>query len=91
MNKFDQFIFESYQFNRSELRVDLNYSLDGHLKFTETISWNDGNLATDYSELALESALKLLHLTLGVSYYKAYLPKEIIVKTNLKPWNTDLI
>ena len=81
MNKFDQFIFESYQFNRSELRVDLNYSLEGHLKFTETISWNDGNLATDYSELALESALKLLHLTLGVSYYKAYLPKEIIVKT----------
>lgn len=81
MKKFDQFIFESYHFNKSELTVDLNYSLDGKLSFTETVSWNYHSSPSDYSEAELESALKLLHLTLGVSYYKAYLPKEIIVKT----------
>lgn len=84
MKKFDQFIFESYQFDKDNLTIDLNYSFDGQLNFTETISWNDMNIDENYSEAALDAAMSMLHVTLGVSYYKAYMPAHMAVKsTNL--------
>ncbi len=82
MNTYKQFVFESYHFDREQKKLDLNYSFDGEVHFTETYTFNF-ELA-DYDPAVLDRAIQLLYLMAGVSYYKKFIPPEIVIK------NTEL-
>lgn len=75
--KYQQFIFENYQFDAASKTLALNYSLDGALTFTETYRF-DFDFAS-YDNAQLDRAIQNLFFLAGVSYYKTYLPPEIVV------------
>ena len=76
--KYQAFVFESYAFNVETRTLELSYSFDETLHFTETYTFNFA--FESYDPAVLDKALQLLFFMAGVSYYKAYLPPSIIVK-----------
>lgn len=76
--RYGSFVFEDYSFDEAKQEASLRYSFDGQLKFEEKISWNVDS--TNYNPAILERALFGLWLMSGVSYYKAYVPRSIIIK-----------
>lgn len=82
MKTYSNFIFESYSFDAKERRIELTYSLDGEVTFTERILLNPAtNIVNLSGDPTFERALFALHLIGGVSYYKTCLPKTIEVKS----------
>lgn len=79
-SKYQQFIFEDYRFDAESKELKLSYSLDGELKFTEIYRFTF-DFAENYAVEAFTRACELLFLVAGVSYYKTYLPAEIVIKT----------
>ncbi|HSH17998.1 MAG TPA: hypothetical protein VK978_01305, partial [Candidatus Saccharimonadales bacterium] len=77
-NKYKQFIFERYAFDAPSKTVSLHYSLDGVVQFTETFRF-DVDFA-NYDPTVLDRALQALFFMAGVSYYKTYVPAEIVIK-----------
>ncbi len=76
--KFRQFIFEDYEFDAATKRLQLHYSFDGSVHFTETFRFNFDFV--DCDPTLLDRACQNLFFMAGVSYYKAYLAPEIIVR-----------
>lgn len=76
--KYQQFIFESYEFDTNRRTLQLHYSFDGEARFTEKFHF-DFDFAA-YDPNLLDIALQNLFFMAGVSYYKAYLAPEIVVK-----------
>lgn len=76
--KYQRFIFDDYTFSANDKKLTLRYSLDDQLHFEESFVF-DFDFVADYSPEALDRALQLLFLVAGVSYYKTYLPPEIVV------------
>ena len=77
-----QFIFTSYSFDAESGEVLLKYGIDDEefverLVFPLELKPNTYNL----DPAALDRALFTLHLIAGISYYKAKLPPEIVVKS----------
>lgn len=79
MTHYKQFIFENYQFDSEAKELTLSYSLDGELNFTEKYRFLF-DFAANYDVEALTRACELLFMLAGVSYYKTYLPGQIVVK-----------
>lgn len=77
-DKYHQFIFESYQFEPGTGVLELHYAMDDQLHFTETFRF-DFTFA-DYDAAALDRACQTLFFMAGVSYYKTYVPPEIVIK-----------
>jgi hypothetical protein len=75
---YKQFIFEDYSFDEKVRALELHYSLDGAVQFTERFHF-DFELR-DYDHAALDRACQALFFMAGVSYYKTYLAPEIIIK-----------
>lgn len=78
MSTYRQFIFESYAFDEQAKTLTLRYSLDGDVMFTETFRF--GFEFAPYDPAVLDRAACMLWLMAGVSYYKAFIPHEIVVK-----------
>jgi hypothetical protein len=76
--KYQQFIFEDYIFDTDTQVLSLHYSFDGTIHFTENFHFDFPLHEHDAS--ALDRAFQLLFFMAGVSYYKAYLAPEIVVK-----------
>ncbi len=77
MSRYKQFIFDNYAFDESSKTVSLHYRLDDELHFTETFRYDFEFVA--YDPVVLDKAFQLLFFMVGVSYYKLYLPGEIVV------------
>lgn len=75
---YQQFVFESYTFNPEEGLLTLRYGLDDKLHFTETYRFDFKFV--DYNQVLLDRALQDLFFMAGVSYYKMYIPPEIVIK-----------
>lgn len=78
-----QFRFEKYDYNfdaqAEKLQVNLHYSLDGDIHFTEILRLPIEASAWEAVDRAgLDRALAALHIMAGISYYKAYVPAEIV-------------
>jgi UDP-N-acetyl-alpha-D-muramoyl-L-alanyl-L-glutamate epimerase len=73
------FIFERYDFDAKTCILHLRYRYDGGASFEEQISFPDPipALSVD-SRAALDQAFRLIFLLAGVSYYKAYMPQNLI-------------
>jgi len=83
MKKFDKFYFESFEFDKNKLKAKFNYSFDKEEFFTEIINFNDLNFSVR-KNLDLEVINNLLfhiHIVLGISYYKLYPTKELVVES----------
>lgn len=82
MQKYQEFIFTDYNFNYSTGELSLRYSFDNKLTFEEKVFFDVSNVnfETIDKEL-LNDAFLNLHLIAGISYYKAYCPSKLIVKT----------
>ncbi len=78
MNKYQQFIFESYHFDAYSGVLQLHYAMDDALHFVETYTF-DFDYA-DYNPAVLDLAFQSLFFLAGVSYYKMYIPPEIVIK-----------
>jgi len=76
--KYQQFIFEDYSFDIDTKCLTLRYGLDTTIKFTETYTF-DFDFIT-YDDELLDRAFQALFFMAGVSYYKTYLPAEIVIK-----------
>lgn len=76
---YQQFIFDSYHFDADGQTLTLNYTIDDALHFTETYTFNFPFVSFDTE--TLDRAVQLLFFMAGVSYYKTYLPREIIIKS----------
>jgi len=76
--RYKQFIFEDYRFEADARILSLHYSFDGSIHFTETFRF-DFDFAA-YDPRLLERACQTLFFLAGVSYFKAYLAPEIVVK-----------
>lgn len=78
MSKYQQFIFESYHFDPKTGVLQLHYALDDQLHFVECYKFDFA--FTNYDQTALDRAIQTLFFMAGVSYYKMYVPPQIIVK-----------
>lgn len=74
----NQFVFENYDFNVSEKTLNLHYGIDQAHHFTETYIFHFD--FADYNQEALDRAVQNLFFMAGVSYFKTFLPKEIVIK-----------
>ncbi|HET8670304.1 MAG TPA: hypothetical protein VFM05_06630 [Candidatus Saccharimonadales bacterium] len=78
-SKYKQFIFESYNFDRQTGKLELHYAMDDALHFTETYTFAFPYV--EYEPKALDRAVQALFFIAGTSYYKTYIPPEIVVRT----------
>ncbi len=76
--KYQQFIFKDYQFDETTKTLALTYAMDDVLEFTETYTF-DFDFAP-YDSRTLKRAVENLFFMAGVSYFKTYIPPEIVVK-----------
>lgn len=78
MSKYRTFVFEGYNFDAQSKVLELHYSMDDDLHFTEKYRF-DFDYA-DYDPGVLDRAIQALFFLAGVSYYKTYIPPEIVIK-----------
>ncbi len=76
--KHTQFIFEDYSFDAGTQSLQLHYSFDGAVKFTEQYQFDFDFVSCDPK--LLDRAVQNLFFMAGVSYYKTYLAPEIVIK-----------
>lgn len=67
----------------SDGQAQLAYAFDDGPELIERVSFPDSPALQEERKTAFDVALRLLHLIAGVSYYKAGLPAEIRVETNV--------
>ena len=74
------FSFDGFETHDASGEVRLHYSYDNGIQFCETIDFQRA-LPSPSSPLrqGLEAALEALHIAAGVSYYKAFLPGELVL------------
>ncbi len=81
MRQYQSFIFESYRFDPKGPTIQLLYSLDGEVHFTETLHLPRAGLRSRFVDRELlDRALALLHHIGGVSYWKTCMPPQIHVR-----------
>jgi len=80
MKQYSSFIFDSHAFDPEAGKIELRYSLDDELQFTETLL-----LPADYQLQApspeQDKAIAALHLIAGISYFKTCLPKKMEIRS----------
>lgn len=73
------FFFEKYELDLASKRARFFYSYDSDLEFIEELELP---LPDDFKSTDLIDRLLFnVHLAIGISYWKAYVPKEIQIKT----------
>ena len=91
IRKPDVFKFGSYKILSDKKTIDFHYETSG-LHFTEKIILPDG-IPSSIEDKLVNNVLESLHLILGVTYFKMYCPKKIIIpyllsRTQSDFWNT---
>jgi UDP-N-acetylmuramoylalanine--D-glutamate ligase len=83
--KSTSFEFESYAFitesKTAEFKYKINFENQPSLEFTETLEFYED--LKEYSVEYLEKVMDNLHIALGLSYYKLYIPQELILNAPL--------
>ncbi len=76
--KYQEFIFENYQFNKETKELILNYSFDQKINFSERYFFDFE--ISNFDKLLLDAAIQNLFFLAGISYFKLYPFAKIIVK-----------
>lgn len=75
---YQRFIFRKYSFDPNSKTLRLEYAIDDAYSFLETYTFDFP--FTEFDAAALDRAFQLLFFVAGVSYYKTFLPAEIVVE-----------
>lgn len=75
--KYKQFVFKDYSFDDQTKTLTFKYGMDDALEFTETYTF-DFDFAS-YDHKAFDRAVQNLFFMAGISYFKTYIPSEIVV------------
>lgn len=75
---YQTFVFERYAFDTDSNTATFHYSFDDTIHFSERVHFGRAN---DYDAAALDRALQLAFVLAGVSYYKAFPTKKVVLKT----------
>lgn len=78
MSTHQQFIFKDYAFDEPTKTLTMMYAIDDACTFTETYRFDFPFAA--YNADALDRACQLLFFMAGVSYYKTFVPPEIVIQ-----------
>ena len=81
MKSYDRFIFESVTLDPKTRTIALKYGFDDELHFTEKITLGPDTPLDRAHTPDVQRALFALHLAGGASYYKAFAPKNIEVRS----------
>lgn len=81
LGKPKRFTFESYRLDHKTNTVFFEYSFDNGWRFTESLSWGKGKIDWKKNRPLINQLLFNLHLVLGIGYYKAFCPRQIIIKS----------
>lgn len=81
--KYREFRFKKYEYTfdapAQKLLVELQYSFDGEVNFTERLEFPvDEATWGAADQAALDRAVSALHIMGGISYFKSYLPPAIV-------------
>lgn len=82
--KYKKFIFENYNFDFNTGKAVFNYSIDNKIKFSEILMFPIKTLNKNILQKKKDFINKILfniHLAGGLSYWKTYCPKKIIIKS----------
>ena len=84
MQKFDNFYIHPCEFREDTLEVLFHYSFDQSTYFTETISLSSNfPLRENIEKNTIENILFHVSLAFGISYYKLFPTKNIIVESGV--------
>lgn len=79
----NSFIFADWDYCEKTQTASFNYAFDDQHHFQEQLTFKGApSKLTSVQRKLLPPTLAQLHLALGVSYYKAAIPKTILVKNN---------
>ncbi|HNX10550.1 MAG TPA: UDP-N-acetylmuramoyl-L-alanine--D-glutamate ligase [bacterium] len=78
---YTSFVFQKYSFNPKSGQALFYYAFDNKLTFCEKLQLPKATINRKINQSILDAALFNLHLALGLSYYKAYCPAKIIIKS----------
>ncbi len=81
MKQYETFIFDSYAWKPHAGAIELHYSLDDEVHFTETLTLPSPPFLKPEKEDEFDRALFALHLIGGISYFKTCLPKTIKIRS----------
>ncbi|MDD2871401.1 MAG: hypothetical protein PHS49_05400 [Candidatus Gracilibacteria bacterium] len=83
MHKFTRFYFKSFEFDYSQLQAKFHYSFDNEVFFEEIIDFKNEQFVqkTQLDKDILNNLLFHLHIAFGISYYKLFPTKELIVES----------
>ena len=97
MQSNNAFVFKSHVFDPEKGEANFNYQITNEnevFDFCEKLSFPIINHSNSIPENLLKNILDSLHLVLGISYYKLFCPKELVLegitlsKTQAEFWNT---
>jgi len=74
-----RFEFVAARYDAASTTAELVYRFDQGTDLIERIRFPDAPTLPEHRRAAFDSALELLHLIAGVSYYKAAVPSEIVI------------
>lgn len=81
--KVRQFRFVSWDFTAETATASFTYGFDTGERFVEELVFAGADVTMDpEKQAALNACLRQLHLMLGISYYKAAVPPEIVIETD---------
>jgi len=86
MNKYKSFIFEKYELDVITGKIDFFYSLDDKISFKDQLILPQAVIfslknKTKQNQI-LQNILFNLHLIIGVTYWKTYCPRNIIINSS---------
>lgn len=82
MKAFQTFYFDGYAFDSQTLKASFFYSFDKEVHFTETIDFQCSDFIPikDINSEIIHTLLFHLSLAIGISYYKLYPTKDLVVE-----------
>jgi hypothetical protein len=82
------FIFKSYSFDKQKNQADFEYSYGRGMDFKESIIFEADS---EYNQKALDRALFLAFVLVGISYYKTFPSVEVHLDTPVDKWQADFL
>ncbi|MFA6106136.1 MAG: hypothetical protein WC745_00495 [Patescibacteria group bacterium] len=81
-SKAKTFVFDSFFLDKNKGEIKFHYNLGSNYRFTETLRLTDKKINWQkVNNEALNQTLFSLHLIIGISYWKTFCPKKIIINS----------
>lgn len=82
----NRFVFKSYFFDKANKMASFDYAFENGQSFTEKVTFE---LNDDYNSKALDRALFLAFILIGVSYYKTFPSSRVLVDFPIDKWQSN--